>query len=414
MAQHPSDISDVDLEPEVFGPLIAIREPALVRLALDISNRILHVPSSNGKLISRIGGSYNIVHIVQLDEIKLVIRVPATGWGFGMTELAARALQSQVATMRLIQKNTTIPVPEIYNLDTTSDNEIGAPYTCMSFVPGTSVSKVWFDDSGTIPREEMRLRILSNLSQVMAQFSQLPTFDKIGSIMEDDAGSTFIDPTYDWHENEDGSVQVQSSGTFDSVSAYLQHHWVPIPKKNEWSRAQKKVMDSVLPHLDSRNIFVLCPPDFDSQNIMVDEQGNITGLIDWDLAQTMPRFVGYARYPSWITRDWDPLVYGWPIMSDSEDSPEALESYRAYYNKELGKALDWQGDWEFTEKSHIAEAVWIAALNSTNRGHICGKLVQVAAGGDEGGLGILYDIGSNYYGEENWFKLESQLKQLMG
>ena len=31
--------------------------------------------------------------------------------------------------------------------------------------------------------------------------------------------------------------------------------------------------------------FVLSVPDFDSQNIMVDDQGNLTGIIDWDLAQ---------------------------------------------------------------------------------------------------------------------------------
>ena len=25
---------------------------------------------------------------------------------------------------------------------------------------------------------------------------------------------------------------------------------------------------------------------------------------------------GYAKYPSWITRDWDPLVYGYPNVPD--------------------------------------------------------------------------------------------------
>ena len=41
---------------------------------------------------------------------------------------------------------------------------------------------------------------------------------------------------------------------------------------------------------------------------MVDEQGNVTGLIDWNLTQTMPRCVRYARYHGWTTRDWDPDV----------------------------------------------------------------------------------------------------------
>ncbi|UNI22120.1 hypothetical protein JDV02_008040 [Purpureocillium takamizusanense] len=412
MSPESTDIPDSDSDDEVFGPLVAISEESLVLLALNISNRVLHAPSSSGKLVSRIRGSYNIVHIIQLDGVRLVIRVPATGWGSGMTITAARALQSQVATIRLIRRSTTIPVPEVYGLDTTSNNEIGAPYLCMSFMPGKTVSKTWFDGFSTIPREELRLRILTSLSQTMAQFSRL-AFAKMGSVMEDEAGSTFIGPSYDWYEDDDGSLQVKASGPFDSASAYLKHHVVLSSKGGVWDEAEAKVMHSVLPCLVSRNGFVLCPPDFDSQNVMVDEQGNVTGLIDWDLTQTMPRFLGYARYPSWITRDWDPLMYGWPKMVNSEDSPEALERYRAYYKKELGRALCWQGDWEFTEKSHVAEAVWIAGLNRHNRPAICRKLVQVAAGEDVDALDILYDIGSGHYSEEDWIILESKLRQLI-
>ncbi|KAK7415181.1 hypothetical protein QQZ08_012427, partial [Neonectria magnoliae] len=143
------------------------------------------------------------------------------------------------------------------------------------------------------------------------------------------------------------------------------------------------------------------------------DEGTITGLIDWDLAQTMPRFMGYARYPGWITRDWDPLMYGWPKMTELEDSPETLERYRAYYNTELGKALKWQGDWKFTEKSHITEAIWIATLSYPNRLEICRKFVQVAMGGDIEALDILYDIGADRYGEEAWSILEANLKRLI-
>lgn len=73
--------------------------------------------------------------------------------------------------------------------------------------------------------------------------------------------------------------------------------------------------------------FVLALPDLDSQNIMVDEEGTVTGIVDWDLCHTVPSFVGYARYPGWITRDWDLSMYGWP-MNEFEDPPELLQQYR--------------------------------------------------------------------------------------
>jgi hypothetical protein len=92
-------------------------------------------------------------------------------------------------------------------------------------------------------------------------------------------------------------------------------------------------------------------------------------------------------------------MYGWPKMAESENSPETLGRYRAHYNAELGKALMWSGDWQFTDKSHMAETIWIAALHRLNRLEVCRKFVQVAAGDDVESLDVLYDIGAEHYRE---------------
>lgn len=394
---------------EVFGPLVDIPVESLTLLASKIASQHLHVSGSDCRLAARISGSFNIVHIIELGSVRLVIRVPATGWGSGMTSTAAHAMESQAATMRLIRSKTMIPVPEIYALDTTDNNEIGAPYLCMSFMPGKPVSEVWFGHLGALPQDELRLRILQSLSRTMAQLSCL-SFDKIGSIMEDESGSTIVGPLYGWHDGEDGCLQVVASGPFDSTSAFLKKHLILKPDGNEWDRAEAKVLTAALDCLltcDTQPGFVLCHPDFDSQNVLVDDNGGITGLIDWDLAETMPRFVGYARYPGWITRDWDPVKYHWP-KAELENSPASLERYRAYYNREIGKALNMQCDWRFTEKSHIAEAIWIAVRQPTNRTAICRKLVEVAAGEDD-----FYHIGMGYYGEDQWKNLKVNLKRLI-
>ena len=62
-----------DLDPETFGPLVAITAESLVLLASNIASSCLHLPSSHGKLVARISGSYNITHVVELDNVKLVI-----------------------------------------------------------------------------------------------------------------------------------------------------------------------------------------------------------------------------------------------------------------------------------------------------------------------------------------------------
>lgn len=412
-SEHPS--SD-DLDVDVFGPLVSLPLDSLVLLATNIRKKVFGISTSAGKVVLKIGGSYNIVHIVQLDDFKLVIRVPATGWGDGMTQMAARALESQVATLRLIASKTTIPVPKIYAFDTTSNNEINAPYVCMSFVSGETASKAWFDKSSLVPLETRRLRTLTSLSQALAQLSQF-SFDKIGSVHETSDGSITIGPCYDWHENSDGTIRVVASGPFNSTADYLLEHSPKEDLTSEWGTAATKLLDVLISHFpaqDSTEGFVMSLPDFDSQNVMVDENGYVTGIIDWDLVQTVPRCVGYCRYPGWITRDWDPLMYGWPKMTESENSPEELERYREHYNEVLGAALQRQGDWTHTEKSHVREAVWIAALNICNRLEICRKFVQAAIGGDEDAArGIMYDIGTDCLEEEDWYDIRRKLKQLV-
>ncbi|KAK3935091.1 hypothetical protein QBC46DRAFT_58533 [Diplogelasinospora grovesii] len=411
--------SDNDIDSEVFGPLVSIPPDSLFRLAKSIRHRVFGVATSTGNIIARIGGSYNLVHIIQLDSFKLVIRIPASGWGDGLTETAARALESQVTTLRLIASQTSIPVPEIYAFDTTTNNEIEAPYICMNFISGKTVSKAWFDATGPVSLEERRMKILTSLAHLLAQLSQFK-FDKIGSLHtnEDDIVPS-IGPCYDWEENDDGSLAVVASGPFEDSRSYLQQHYdEDDTKKSEdpWGVAEAKLMEVMMPHLpihDPSEGFVLSIPDLDSQNVIVDEDGTVTGIIDLDHIQTVPRCVGYCRYPSWITRDWDPLMYGWPKLTDSENSPEELERYRKHYNREMGAALGGKGDWKYTQKSQIWEAVWIAALNRRHRLEICRKLVQVTQGDEVDALDILYDVGTDNLSEDDWGNLKKALGCLM-
>jgi RIO-like serine/threonine protein kinase len=50
--------------------------------------------------------------------------------------------------------------------------------------------------------------------------------------------------------------------------------------------------------------FVLIHPDLDSQNVIVSENGELLGHIDWDGVAAWPKSLGNTRYPSWLTRDW--------------------------------------------------------------------------------------------------------------
>ncbi|KAF4338494.1 altered inheritance of mitochondria 9 mitochondrial [Fusarium beomiforme] len=411
------DSDDGGLDREIFGPLLDIGEDSILALATRIAQDVLHIAPDNAELLDTLSGSYNIVHIVQVEDLKLVIRIPATGWGDGMTKDASDALASQVTTMRFIREKTRAPVPEVYNWDPTINNEISAPFICMSFVPGETVSSVWFNESiDTEAREQLRLNILTSLSVIMAKFSSL-SFDKMGSIKQAEDGTISIGPLYEWDENEDGSLHAKAVRTYFSTDEYLACNMQTRTDDSVWDRAEAKMIEAILEHssfLHSHSRFVLTPPDFDSQNILVDEEGNVTGLIGWDHCQTEPPQLGYAAYPGWITKDWDPLMYGWPYEQDFEDSPETLQRYREHYNKEMCKALSGHEDMSLTKDSHIAEAAFMGALNNMTRLDICRKFVEVALNLDQDDArGVLLDIGDGDYDKGKWDVLKDKLKALV-
>lgn len=419
-----SSASDSEDRAATFGPLVNITAANLVALGSRIRELVLGEKTSSGCLVETFSGSFNLVHIIQLDEAKMVIRIPASGQFGGLHGPAKEALESQVQTINYIKEHTDIPVPAVFHFDTTAENEIGTPYIAMSYIGGRSVSRLWFDTSGDTPLEERRRNILKQLAQAMSQLNRL-RFNKIGSLVSSfQSGDHNLGPCYDWGETGgDGTASVTSSGPFSTATCFIEHFWAPTNWKSPHAIGAGKVLEEMLPLLPHSSKYVLAPPDYDSQNVMADEQGNITGVIDWDNVQTVPDFIGCLRYPGWITRDWDPLMYGWPQYR--ENSPAQLQKYRAYYLDEMKLALKpWgSGDYKLTEKSHIFEAFWIAMSNGRNRTSICEKFVEevkhkldkkgMPSGLDRDVLDILYDIAVGELEDEDWEGLRKGLQALM-
>ena len=419
---------------ERFGPLLSISDQSLANLALDIRKANSTDHFTTAKCISRLNGSYNLVHIIEFDDgYRLVVRIPATGWADRFTESAKRSLISQAVTMRLVNEETAIPVPEVYACDPSTSNLIGAPYIAISFVSGRSVSSTWFDDTGPVPLEERRLNTLDTLARAMSQLQKFQ-FPMIGSLESEDGipeSRTKIGPCYRWDEGIFGdenygmNLQVDEFGPFQTSKSYLRHHarhYSNPTKKSQLATGSRALLDLIISALPSsterassnRETFVLSLPDFDSQNVMVDDQGNLTGLIDWDNVQTVPGFLGYASFPGWITRDWDPIIYSYPINKDRENSPEELKRYRQRYNSKMQELLHGNGDARFAHKSHIFEAVTIAAYDDVRRLEIVRKIVgRVSRVDDDDALEIIEDAGSGRLALKEKDKLQKGFQALL-
>ena len=166
---------------------------------------------------------------------------------------------------------------------------------------------------------------------------------------------------------------------------------------------------SVASEETDRESFVLAHPDLDSQNLLVSEDGTVTALIDWDNVHTVPRCIGYSRYPSWLTRDWDPMKYGYGKSgSRPENSPEELEYFREVYAAHINSLLSETID--YSTKSHLYEAVWIAASSPMCLDHIVEKIfLHLALKDSEGEQLYLYDTAVDLADDELEEDIESSL-----
>ncbi|CAG8098334.1 unnamed protein product [Penicillium olsonii] len=302
-------------------------------------------------------GSFNLLYpVIFEDGLRWLLKVPATGTPDQFSDADAESLRSEALTMRLLRKETTIPLPEVFAFENSCENQLNCPFILISFIEGKKLSDVWFDK--TSPKDVVHARRTRSLQDIAASMIQLDkySFDKGGSLVFDkqdqlyDIGSMrFTDSAAMLkrlinNDPDDSPIYIEA-GPFSDPKAY---YTCRLDNRGEQGTTfetgelhlLRMFFDSMEKPCDGRKPFVLEHPDFDIQNFIVSEEGELLGIIDWDGVCSVPRTVGNERFPGWLTRDWDPTVYVWNedmeqgIKPDGivwEDSPDSLKLYRSVY-----------------------------------------------------------------------------------
>jgi hypothetical protein len=106
-----------------------------------------------------------------------------------------------------------------------------------------------------------------------------------------------------------------------------------------------------------RETFILRHDDLDLQSILVDSDGNVTGIIDWDGCAAVPRCLGYISTPTFLRRDWLPDY----TLARLPHMTWALERYRNVYAEAMDEFCEFL-DAKYTCKSVMYQLV-LAALD---------------------------------------------------
>lgn len=388
--------------------------------SLLITQLLLHIdsfrtiPPESCHIQRRIEGASHHVVFIQVGPASrsrtYVIKIPVHGTFERWTPEHADIMRCEALLMQYMAKHTHIPVPKMISFEENVECELGAPYILMRKSPGRAAFHVWFDegdyegqnaDCPTAQTMKKRETFPKSLARHMAKLQDLQ-FDKIGTLDIED----FDEPpviTHSWYR-EDGAWKKRAAVTSTQAFFFagLEEAWPANPTiedlldKDDHSpeaikeaeqdmyryRGMRKVFDMIITSppftskahtTDERGSFVIRHPDLDLQNILVDEEGNVTAILDWHEAVTAPRCVGYAALPQFLTHEWLP---GFSI-SDPPYMSWSVDHYRRIYADAMKEAC---ADGCYTYKSSIYLAAYAAVTKGGSALDVVNKVLMQLPG----------------------------------
>ncbi|KAF2662522.1 hypothetical protein K491DRAFT_673040 [Lophiostoma macrostomum CBS 122681] len=386
--QTKSSTDDDYVDRRDFDTIKAIQDSAFEKLLLQHIDPEGKLDVNKCQVEEHDGGSYHYVVFLSVEgHGRFVVKVPFSGTATWWQEGDAYNLRSEAQTMNFIRRNTSVPIPEVIAFDDSLDNAIAAPYILMRAIEGRVATHAWYGrtpngqldksnaDNPSLATVQQRKRFLKNLAYTMAELRHL-RFDKIGMLNFDgNAGVPEVGP---WFEDMQDGQQLKEVPAYESSKDFFQSKIDYVKDKCDGqiddlaygimevlklAFGSSPISSSKEKASDIQESFVLTHNDLDLQNIYVDDNFNIVGIIDWDLTVTAPRCVGFSSFPVFLREDWDPDY----DLETAKHMPWSLAEYRMLYTgymKQATSGPDGLGDGKYTSRSHMYYAAYSVGMYS--------------------------------------------------
>ncbi|KAF0634887.1 hypothetical protein FPSE5266_08300 [Fusarium pseudograminearum] len=315
-----------------------------------------HKPGKAVELHKPIRGGYNVCYRLDYEDgSSVALRIPIDRPGI---QFADEKIMAEVATMRLVAEQTTIPVPKIYHFGVATDNPLGlGPFIIMDYIEHECTMSDAMVDPNLAPGEDHVLNpnieeeklefFYRQLANILLQLSKIQ-FDRVGSLLQD----------------ETGCISVVGRPIIQNMSHLMQFTEAPdamlpsspYPDIKSWYTALADMHiaqftfqhnDAILDEDDARDKFVarllfrqlvsegrltstvddqqgtrLFLEDFRPSNILVDKNLHIVGVIDWEYAYAAP--TQFSDDPPW-----------WLFLMKPDEWPGAYEPWMNAYEPRL-------------------------------------------------------------------------------
>lgn len=261
--------------------------------------------------------------------------------------------ESEVATIEFVRQNTSMPVPHIIAFDANNQNELGFEWILMDMMPGVTLRKGWRKMSWNA-KEEIIRQLVKDQARLFEH-----RFQKIGNIFRESDRSLQIT-----QENR-LSIDTFTLDRMVSLIFFWGDHLThdvsngPFTSSHDWLKARlqlvltdqgriissscdedeiedaefahdlaKKLLEILptvaLPNSSAGEPSVLFHDDLSMQNIMVDESGRLTAVIDWECVSAVPLWRA-CQLPQLLegrTRDEKPDKEDYAPDSEEEDEED--------------------------------------------------------------------------------------------
>ena len=282
-------------------------------------------------------GSFNKVYEITSANMICMMRVSLPVDPYYKTE-------SEVATIEFVRQKTSLPVPQVVAFDSNNENELGFEWMLMEMMPGIPLRKRWRKMSW-----DAKVDIVNHLVLEHARLFE-EHFHKIGNIFTSVDGyfldiGRMVSRIFFWG---DYLTQDVSRGPFTSS-----HDWLKA-RLHSVLTDQQRILDTscdedeiedaeaaldlamklleilptiFLPNVSAGEPTVLFHDDLSMQNILVNDSGRLTAVIDWECVSAVPLWRA-CQLPALFderTREGKPNRETYAADSDEEDAEEDAE-----------------------------------------------------------------------------------------
>ncbi|KAI1875415.1 hypothetical protein JX265_004473 [Neoarthrinium moseri] len=308
------------------------REPSLVDIE-NLCRKELRIDTGDTCAVSfRAEGAFNKLYLIEMNQGKSLLRVSLPVHPHNKT-------RGEVTTLRFLRDRTDVPVPEVIAFDDSSDNLIGFEWILMEMMPGVSVYKRW----RTLTMFQ-KVALVQRVAELQTQIS-LKSFSKIGTLKSSDhfdydVGRGPFRSSYDYLMSY---IEIIIK---DYMTAIVEAEDEEDKEDAEAALALARRLASLLPKIFPS---LQCPPertviwhdDLSLQNILVDEQGNITAVVDWECVSATPLWVA-TKAPKFLegpSREKEPVRQDY--ADEDSEQPSAPDGAEDELDNEGKDELYW-------------------------------------------------------------------------